>query len=202
LFELLRQARREKAQELNVPPFVVFGDAALRDMARKKPTNKDAFLRVSGVGQYKCDNFGDCFTEVIRRFVEQSPEAAPSDDEPEEVPMPVRQKTPNSDACHRAAELFAQGMSLAEVSETLERRPGTVGTYLLEYIRRNGISDPTPWVESAVAEQVKNAIAVVGADGLGALFRHLDGEVPYEVIRICVECYRNAGLNEQQGELL
>lgn len=198
---MLRQARREKAQELNMPPYIVFADAALRDMARRKPPDKEAFLRVSGVGQAKCDNFGDHFLEIIRAFLEKNPDATPAANAaqeptvPEETAAPVREKMPKSEACRRAAELFAQGMSLMEVSEALERRPGTVGTYLQEYIRSRGATDPGPWVEPAVVEKVKEAVAAVGADRLNPIFEYLDGQVPYEAIRVCLACFRNAGID-------
>ena len=72
LFQVLRQVRREKAVELGVPPFVVFGDAALRDMARRKPQDRAAFLEVQGVGQRKCEAFGDEFLAVIQRYCEEA----------------------------------------------------------------------------------------------------------------------------------
>ena len=193
LFETLRRARRAKAEELGVPPFVVFGDAALRDMARKKPTDKQNFLGVSGVGQYKCDNFGDYFLEVVRRFVERNPDATPADDALQEPAKPPGERISKSEASRRAAELFAQGMSLLEVSEALERRPSTVAGYLQDYIHSSGISNPGPWVEPAVAEKIKGAVAAVGAERLSPIFEYLDGQVPYETIRICLACFRNAG---------
>jgi len=200
LFETLRRARRAKAEELGVPPFVVFGDAALRDMARKKPTDTQAFLGVSGVGAYKCDTFGDYFVEVIREFLEVHPDAAPRDGAAEEPPKPRRAKTPKNDTFRRAAELFARGVSLPEASEALNRRPGTLGDYLAEYIRTNAIVDPSPWVEPGVAEKVKEAVEAVGADRLRPIFDYLDGQVPYETIRVCIACLRNAGVIEDDTD--
>ena len=55
-----------------MPPFVVFSDAALRDMARRKPLDRAAFLEVQGVGQRKADAFGDEFIAVIQRYCEES----------------------------------------------------------------------------------------------------------------------------------
>jgi ATP-dependent DNA helicase RecQ len=72
LFQVLRQLRREKAAELSVPPFVVFSDVALRDMARRKPLDRAAFLEVQGVGQRKCEAFGDEFLDAIQRYCEES----------------------------------------------------------------------------------------------------------------------------------
>ncbi len=70
LFEELRRLRREKAEEMHVFPFIIFSDAALRDMARRKPTTREAFLEVSGVGQKKADAFGDEFVHAIKGYLD------------------------------------------------------------------------------------------------------------------------------------
>ena len=66
LFEALRVLRREIAEERGVPPFVIFGDAALRDMARKRPQTLEAFLEVHGVGERKQQDLGPRFVAAIR----------------------------------------------------------------------------------------------------------------------------------------
>jgi len=66
LFEKLRQTRKAIAEELNVPPYIVFGDATLVGMAQSKPTNKAAMLEVSGVGEVKFERFGEAFLKVIQ----------------------------------------------------------------------------------------------------------------------------------------
>ena len=66
LFEDLRTLRRELATEQNVPPYVVFGDLALRAMARNRPTTDTQFLDIPGVGQTKLKRYGPKFMEVIR----------------------------------------------------------------------------------------------------------------------------------------
>ena len=65
LFESLRELRREISSEQGVPAYIVFGDAALRDMARRRPTTLDEFLEVQGVGQKKCKDYGELFVERI-----------------------------------------------------------------------------------------------------------------------------------------
>ncbi len=66
LFEALRAKRRELAQEAGVPPYVVFHDSVLRDMAARRPADLWALGQVSGVGQRKLDAYGDAFLAVIR----------------------------------------------------------------------------------------------------------------------------------------
>ncbi len=69
LFEKLRVLRRKIADERNVPPFIIFGDVSLREMALHFPRDHDEFLRINGVGQKKLEDFGDSFLEVINGHV-------------------------------------------------------------------------------------------------------------------------------------
>ncbi len=68
LFEVLRGLRAGIAKEKSVPAYIVFGDAALRDMARRLPTTLDEFLQVKGVGEKKCRDYGQLFLEVIGEY--------------------------------------------------------------------------------------------------------------------------------------
>lgn len=69
LFEKLRVLRRQIAVQRNVPPFIIFGDVSLREMACCFPRNNEEFLNIKGVGQQKLDNFGDLFLKVINDYV-------------------------------------------------------------------------------------------------------------------------------------
>ena len=66
LFEALRSLRKQLADEQGVPPYVVFGDKALRQMSQTLPTDNDAFLAISGVGQKKLEQYGETFMVLIR----------------------------------------------------------------------------------------------------------------------------------------
>ena len=65
LFEALRARRRELAAEAGVPPYVIFHDSTLREMAAVKPTSAHALSRVSGVGTAKLERYGAAFVELI-----------------------------------------------------------------------------------------------------------------------------------------
>jgi ATP-dependent DNA helicase RecQ len=66
LFARLRELRTEFARKTHVPPYIVFSDAALRDMCRKRPLSREAFLAVSGAGEAKLEKYGAAFMEAIR----------------------------------------------------------------------------------------------------------------------------------------
>ena len=73
LFERLRALRMEIAQENNVPPYVVFSDATLRELARAKPEHTWQMLEIKGIGQKKVATFGKQFLEAIAEAVEELP---------------------------------------------------------------------------------------------------------------------------------
>ncbi|MDO4863452.1 MAG: DNA helicase RecQ [Ruminococcus sp.] len=74
LFEKLRELRSRLASEANVPAYIVFSDAALRDMCRLRPVTREEFLNVSGVGKRKAERYGDDFCRLIGEHVRANPD--------------------------------------------------------------------------------------------------------------------------------
>jgi ATP-dependent DNA helicase RecQ len=66
LWEALRECRRQLAAEQNLPPYVIFHDATLRQMLAERPADREALLRISGVGQAKVERYGERFLSVLR----------------------------------------------------------------------------------------------------------------------------------------
>jgi ATP-dependent DNA helicase RecQ len=66
LFEALRALRRSMAEERGIPPYLIFSDASLREMARERPADNDAFLEIKGVGLRKLQELGPRFLACIR----------------------------------------------------------------------------------------------------------------------------------------
>ena len=66
LFEALRACRRDLAKAAGVPPYVIFHDSSLREMAELKPTTPNTLANISGVGAAKLERFGAAFLDVIR----------------------------------------------------------------------------------------------------------------------------------------
>jgi ATP-dependent DNA helicase RecQ len=72
LFEMLRAHRTQLARERAVPPYVIFHDSTLQEMARQRPQNADDMRAVSGVGEKKLSDFGDGFLGVVQSYTESS----------------------------------------------------------------------------------------------------------------------------------
>jgi ATP-dependent DNA helicase RecQ len=69
LFETLRELRRELAKERGVPPYVIFHDSMLRDMAKRRPRDEAELLEVYGVGEKKARDLGPAFLAAIAAHV-------------------------------------------------------------------------------------------------------------------------------------
>ncbi|QIR75076.1 DNA helicase RecQ [Sulfurospirillum diekertiae] len=68
IFEKLRALRSEIAKENGIPPYVVFSDKTLKEMAEKLPLDKEAMLEVSGVGEVKFERYGEAFLELCEKL--------------------------------------------------------------------------------------------------------------------------------------
>jgi ATP-dependent DNA helicase RecQ len=66
LWEALRECRRKLAAEQNLPPYVIFHDATLRQMVAERPADRDGLLKISGIGQAKVERYGERFLSVLR----------------------------------------------------------------------------------------------------------------------------------------
>lgn len=197
LFEALRTLRRQEAEERRVPPYVIFSDASLMDMARKRPTNTIEFLGVHGVGQKKFRDFGDAFIAAIRRYCDEhgldTNVAVSKSTVFEMANEPVRKLPSKNDTRHQCEPLFKQGRTIEEVSAIIQRAPSTVAGYLLKYIEVNAITDPSPWVHESIFERVRECAASMETDRMKPVYQALNEEVSYEEIRICMACMRNLG---------
>jgi ATP-dependent DNA helicase RecQ len=72
LFELLKNLRKKIAKDKNLPPFVIFQDPSLEEMATTYPSNQEEMSQINGVGMGKVVKFGKPFLDVINRYVEEN----------------------------------------------------------------------------------------------------------------------------------
>lgn len=79
LMGMLRDLRKKVAKKLSVPPFVVFQDPSLEDMALKYPISLDELINIHGVGEGKAKKYGKEFLELISRYVEDNDIIRPDD---------------------------------------------------------------------------------------------------------------------------
>ncbi len=79
LFNMLKSLRKEVAQEHGVPPYIIFQDVSLEDMAIHYPITKNELEQLTGVGKGKAEKYGQKFIELITRYVEENEIERPQD---------------------------------------------------------------------------------------------------------------------------
>ncbi|MBB4079228.1 ATP-dependent DNA helicase RecQ [Lewinella aquimaris] len=89
LFEALREVRRQLAREAAIPPYLIFSDKTLEEMAAAAPTNDLAMSRIGGVGEVKLARFGAHFIQAIKAFSEEETESTPAADQQPKSDLPA-----------------------------------------------------------------------------------------------------------------
>ena len=188
LFETLRQLRGSLASEKQVPAYVIFSDASLRDMSRRRPSTLESFRIVHGVGQKKVADYGETFLAVILTHCDQA--NVPMDVAVTYVAAPPVAKLPNANAM-AAFPHFEIGLPIAQIAEKIDRAESTVHSYLCVFIKYKKITDPTRWVSAQTAAAVSAAYEKLGPGPLKPLFVELKEQVSYNDIRIVLNCLEN-----------
>ena len=79
LFDVLRLRRTEIAAARHIPPYRIFSDSTLLEMAERKPMTREELLDITGVGEYKIKRYGQDFLDVIAEYIAESPEPEESE---------------------------------------------------------------------------------------------------------------------------
>lgn len=177
LFEELRKLRKRLADERGVPPFVIFADTSLTDMARRKPQDEQAFLKISGVGENKLKWFGSAFIKTIADHCRSRPSALVSSQK-------VILNKPVS-TYEETRRLVDKKLSLSEMVNIRGLAAGT----LLVHIERFVSDDPSIDLEHlrpapARFQIIKSAFEEAGTDVLSPVKTILGDEYSYEEIRL------------------
>jgi ATP-dependent DNA helicase RecQ len=143
-------------------------------------------LEAHGVGQRKCDEYGDAILQCIREYAANPPPAAA------QIEMPPARERKRPLAAEAAFVLFEEGQTIEEVAERLQRARSTTVGYLVDYIRSKDIRDPSPWIPPDIFERVHAAAQEVGELSATPIREFLNQELSYEEVQIALCCLRNA----------
>ena len=192
LFGELRVIRRGLADKANVPPFVIFGDATLQEMAYSFPRNEREFAGISGVGSRKLEQFGGIFLEAINKFALRHD--IPAGDIPlrkkeEARPKLLKNKPP---AYLKTREFLLKGTPLNDIAESLCLKPGTVIGHIEdmvqagEEINLDYLKEPLDRYHA-----MKAAFEISGIERLKPVFDHLGEEYSYEELKLARVLLKN-----------
>jgi ATP-dependent DNA helicase RecQ len=197
LFERLRQLRKRIADEQGVPPYVVFTDTTLQEMAREQPTSRVAMLSVSGVGMKKFETYGEVFIEAILQH--GTPRPVPAEDEAADLPDAAF--TDDFDPAPRAAKkaaardaaptedtsfgLHRQGLSPEQIAAQRGLTASTVRSHLEKAYAKGLDLRLHDFVSDSQLAEIAAARTQLGPDaGLRDLFDHLREKYDYFQLRL------------------
>ena len=183
LFHKLRELRRDLAQKENVPPFVIFGDKSLQEMAYYFPQTKENFSRISGVGDKKLTQYGDIFLSAITNFSKNNNiEPIPLVNKNKIIIKTVGIKTKFN---FKTKELIIKKTPIRRIAKIQNLTSGTIINHLeklidagekldLEYLK----------LPSDRYKIIKNAFIECGDEKLKPVFEYLDEKYPYDEIKL------------------
>jgi len=189
LFSLLRNKRKELADEAGVPPYVIFSDKTLVEMAAYFPQSRDNLLNISGVGRVKNERYGSEFLAIIKEYCRSN-----RIDEKYKAPM----RTADKDANRRyvaVGEAYNAGESVQNLMRRYDVTPDTILNHLARFIMAGnplrssedliGLSNLSPDQQLAVFK----AFDQMGSDMLKPVYDKFNGTVNYDELRILRLCY-------------
>ncbi|HEV2580188.1 MAG TPA: DNA helicase RecQ [Ktedonobacteraceae bacterium] len=207
LFHHLRNLRKAIADEQRVPPYVIFPDTSLRDMARWRPQTEEQFLDIPGVGQKKFEAFYTPFTREIRAYCEEhnlrvglrTPDmlkasrlAKAQADEPDEVQVKPKAEKPDKPAPaltenvtrHLSRAMFQQGLSVDEIAKRRNLTRGTILTHLSELLEAGEVIDIERLIAPERYEAIAEALHRIGYSTLRPIKDDLGDDYSYDEIRL------------------
>jgi ATP-dependent DNA helicase RecQ len=176
LFEALRTLRSALAKEQGVPPYIIFSDASLKNMAADKPKNFSDFLDIEGVGQAKLEKFGEVFLSVINNF-----ELAQ-----EKKKKPAKKST-KGNTLGVTFELYQKGKTIAEISSERDLSENTILNHLVQLYQDNKNVDLLQFttIENlGTIKQIQQGDPSIKT--LKPMFVACEEKINYEEIKICL----------------
>ena len=165
LFEKLRQLRSRIAIEENVPAYIIFSDASLKDMEVQMPSTKAEFSTILGVGKVKQDKYATRFLEVI-------------------TAQNVKPKT-KIPTHEQSYLLYKQGKSISDISKERRLKEGTIYSHLMKMSEQGEVIDFEQIITSEDIERIQKAKEELGEiEGLKQLFIHFEEQIPYWKLRL------------------
>lgn len=185
LFDLLRQIRTGFARDENVPPYVVFSDATLVEMATYLPQTESEMRNISGVGDLKFDKYGPDFMNEIRNYCSRHNLASRS-----ELKSPKRERKQRTkrdvhgkDTYRTSLDLFLNGKTVQEIALERHLAVGTIESHLARFVATGELS-LEQFVPLNKVEPIRSAIVKFGdGSALSPIKEFLGEEYTYGEIK-------------------
>ena len=168
LFEALRTLRKTLADAENYPPYMIFNDSSLKQMAAKRPCTPGDFRKITGVGDKKLEKYGSIFISEIRRFCESSSS------------QPVKKRSSDS----ITLEMLDQGMDLDKITLARNLSLNTIYGHIENLILAGENIDIEKFVSKEKIDAISSAIFEIGGGALKPIKDRLGDNYSYGEIKL------------------
>jgi len=200
LFEQLRALRQQLAREAGLPPYVIFHDASLADMAHYYPQSPETFAQVQGVGAAKLERYGAAFLAVIRAYCAERGLA----EKPRPMPLARATRAPATGKTRRdeVLDLYRLGRGVDEIAAIFNVKLSTVANHLWDAVREGETIAPEPLLAVCTlpAEEQQRVLAQfreLGAERLRPVYEALGEAVSFDELHLLRLYYVTVALQDQ-----
>jgi ATP-dependent DNA helicase RecQ len=172
LFEILRQLRYKISKEEEVPAYVIFSDAVLRQMELLRPMSDDELIAIDGVGKAKLEKYGSDFVNAIIEFFKTKKK-------------PQKKSKKESSTYKITLELFQEGVSIEAIAAKRKLGISTIASHLAKlYVDGHNI-DLSDYVSDAEIFKIRDAqVKLENPDTLKPYYDFLEEQISYDKIRL------------------
>lgn len=168
LFNQLKQLRMQISVEENVPPYLIFNDATLKEMEKNRPLNEEEFKRISGVNHLKAEKYSDEFIDVIKAFS-------------------AKKQKKKISTYQETFQLYKNGLSIKEIASERNLRSTTIISHLCKLYNEGKAVDLSGLASESEVKEVENILKTIDFEGaLKPIYEALDEKISYEKIRIAL----------------
>ncbi|MCC5910876.1 MAG: DNA helicase RecQ [Clostridiaceae bacterium] len=189
LFDRLKELRSKLGQEKQLPPFMIFHDATLKEMAASFPRNQAEFLNISGVGLKKYENYGEDFIAVINIYCEEKEIAVDQSKEEniKEIKVGHFHENQELDRYELTYDCYKDGLSLEEIAEKRDLGKNTIMKHLKRCEEKGNIVAWERFIDDPSKEgKILKAIEEVGLKKLKVIKEALPEDITYDDIHIVI----------------
>lgn len=190
LFEKLKVLRKTLANRANLPPYIIFADTSLRQMADKRPKTPQEFLEITGVAEHKLEKYGGTFLAEIADFCDKSvvSQKPRSKTTTANSPQIRKSRTATSGALSstmaETLEFYSQHMSIEEIARVRNLTQSTIAEHIENLILAGKIDSIDHMVDLEKQSTIKDAIDDVGSKFLSRIKAKLGDDYSYGEIKL------------------
>ena len=162
-----------------MPPYIIFSDVSLRQMARFYPANENDLARISGVGEKKRREFGEIFLGEIAAHLQTSARQIFADDSFTAPPAPEPRRSRLTDTVRETLHFFRLGRDVSEISCIRGMNDATIYTHLEEALLAGEAVDVNALVSAGAQREIMAAFKQRGLGSLGAVVAALGNKYSY-----------------------